>query len=191
MLVLAFAPGDGSTPPDNAAVASADPQAAAEEPRPDVFAEQVKPFFQEHCEVCHNADDPQAGVNFEAFKSADTMLDGDGREIWEKALGMIESGAMPPPDMDQPPEKQRDEIAAWLEDRLFNLDCDIIDDPGRVTIRRLNRAEYRNTIRDLLGVDFDPSDDFPSDDVGYGFDNIGDVLSLSPLLMEKYLNAAR
>src|SRR5262249_27970295 len=63
-------------------------------------------------------------------------------------------------------------------------------DPGRVTIRRLNRNEYNNTIRDLLGVKFKPAEDFPTDDVGYGFDNIGDVLAMSPLLMEKYLNAA-
>ena len=61
---------------------------------------------------------------------------------------------------------------------------------GRVTIRRLNRTEYNNTIRDLVGVDFKPADDFPADDVGYGFDNIGDVLSVSPLLLEKYLAAA-
>ena len=59
-----------------------------------------------------------------------------------------------------------------------------------MTIRRLNRAEYNNTIRDLIGVDFHPADDFPSDDVGYGFDNIGDVLSMPPILMEKYLAAA-
>ncbi|MCY2963205.1 MAG: DUF1592 domain-containing protein, partial [Planctomycetota bacterium] len=63
-------------------------------------------------------------------------------------------------------------------------------DPGRVTIRRLNKAEYNNTIRDLVGVEFRPADDFPSDDVGYGFDNIGDVLSLPPILFEKYLTAA-
>src|SRR6185503_10649065 len=63
-------------------------------------------------------------------------------------------------------------------------------DPGRVTIRRLNRTEYNNTIRDLVGVDFQPAEDFPSDDIGHGFDNIGDVLTLSPVLMERYLAAA-
>src|SRR5262245_3137603 len=68
-----------------------------------------------------------------------------------------------------------------------NFDCD----PGRVTIRRLNRAEYNNTIRDLVGIDFHPADDFPADDAGYGFDNIGDVLSVSPVLLEKYLVAAQ
>src|SRR5439155_23098520 len=63
-------------------------------------------------------------------------------------------------------------------------------DPGRVTMRRLNRAEYSNTIRDLVGIDFDPGDELPADDVGYGFDNIGDVLTISPLLMERYLAVA-
>src|SRR5258707_1317035 len=61
---------------------------------------------------------------------------------------------------------------------------------GRVTMRRLNREEYNNTIRDLTGLDLRPADDFPSDDVGYGFDNIGDVLSISPLLLDKYVVAA-
>src|SRR5207245_1688186 len=64
-------------------------------------------------------------------------------------------------------------------------------DPGRVTVRRLNRIEYRNTIRDLLGVHYDTDAEFPPDDTGHGFDNIGDVLSLSPLLLEKYIAAAR
>src|SRR5437763_392294 len=73
---------------------------------------------------------------------------------------------------------------------LASLDCTQSREAGRVTLRRLNRAEYNNTIRDLVGVDFKPAADFPEDDVGYGFDNIGDVLSVSPLLLEKYLTAA-
>ena len=77
-----------------------------------------------------------------------------------------------------------------LEKEMDRLDCSQMANPGRVTVRRLNRTEYDNTIRDLLGVDFKPSEDFPLDEVGYGFDNIGDVLSLSPILLEKYLNAA-
>src|SRR6266542_3399531 len=77
-----------------------------------------------------------------------------------------------------------------MKSRSFRCDCDH-PDPGRVTLRRLNRAEYNNTIRDLVGVDFQPADDFPADDSGYGFDNIGDVLSLPPALLEKYLAAAR
>src|SRR5262249_1633226 len=77
-----------------------------------------------------------------------------------------------------------------IETTLAKFDCTGPRNVGRVTIRRLNRAEYNNTIRDLVGIDFKPAADFPSDDVGYGFDNIGDVLSLSPLLLEKYLAAA-
>ena len=72
---------------------------------------------------------------------------------------------------------------------MLGCDCNH-PDPGRVTIRRLNRAEYNNTIRDLTGVSFHPAADFPIDDAGYGFDNIGDVLTLSPMLMEKYVAAA-
>ncbi|MFN9975239.1 MAG: DUF1587 domain-containing protein, partial [Phycisphaerae bacterium] len=73
---------------------------------------------------------------------------------------------------------------------LLEFDCSGINHPGRPTIRRLNRAEYNNTIRDLFGITIRPADSFPFDDVGEGFDNIGDVLSVPPLLMEKYLEAA-
>jgi len=77
-----------------------------------------------------------------------------------------------------------------LEPDRSNPACKEIQ-PGPAPLRRLTRVEYDNTIRDLLGVNFKPADDFPSDDVGYGFDNIGDVLTLSPMLMEKYMRAAR
>ena len=82
-------------------------------------------------------------------------------------------------------------VTKWLEDEFAREDAAMKPDPGRVTARRLNRYEYNNTVRDLLAVDFRPADDFPTDDFGYGFDNIGDVLTLSPTLMEKYLTAAR
>jgi hypothetical protein len=97
---------------------------------------------------------------------------------------------MPPEDAPQPEAAERDRLVSWLEAELAKSDCGGPRDPGRVTIRRLNRAEYDNTIRDLLGVDFHPASDFPSDDVGYGFDHIGDVLTLPPILLEKYVAAA-
>jgi hypothetical protein len=81
-------------------------------------------------------------------------------------------------------------VVAWIESELSTQSCTGPANPGRVTMRRLNRAEYNNTVRDLIGLDLRPADDFPNDDVGYGFDNIGDVLSLSPLLFERYLGAA-
>jgi hypothetical protein len=150
------------------------------------------PFVEKFCSDCHNADDAQGGLDFSKYAgaSSEDIIKGKAREHWQTVLAMLETGAMPPMDVEQPSTEQREKLAAWLEDTLFNLDCELIADPGRVTVRRLNRAEYNNTVRDLLGVDFRPADNFPSDDVGYGFDNIGDVLSLSPLLLEKYLDAA-
>ena len=85
---------------------------------------------------------------------------------------------------------QRQTLADDLHEVLHTIDCALEAQPGRVTLRRLNRAEYRRTILDLLGIDYRPAADFPADDVGYGFDNIADVLSLPPILLEKYLAAA-
>ncbi len=96
---------------------------------------------------------------------------------------------MPPKNKPAPNRAQRERLVEWIQTTLTAVDCKI-KDPGQITLHRLNRAEYNNTIRDLVGVDFKPAADFPSDDVGYGFDNIGDVLSISPLLIEKYFNAA-
>ena len=104
---------------------------------------------------------------------------------------MVNSGAMPPSDYEpQPKPDEQERIAELLHEELFNFDCQLVYNPGRSTVQRLNKAEYNNTIQDLFGVNLTPADDFPADDVGEGFDNIGDVLSLPPLLMEKYLNAA-
>jgi hypothetical protein len=97
---------------------------------------------------------------------------------------------MPPPDENQP---SSDEVLAFrqaVDIELASFDCSSQKRPGRVTLRRLNKAEYNNTIRDLTGLELQLSDDFPSDDVGNGFDNIGDVLSIPPILLEKYLGAA-
>ena len=96
---------------------------------------------------------------------------------------------MPPDKAKQPSDADRAIISQWVDTRLFAYYA-THPDPGRVTIHRLNKSEYNNTIRDLVGVDFQPAEDFPQDDLGYGFDNIGDVLSLPPMLMEKYLSAA-
>ncbi len=98
---------------------------------------------------------------------------------------------MPPADHEpRPAASEAAALVRWIDQAVFDLDCERMRDPGHVTTRRLNRAEYNNTIRDLLGIPLRPADDFPSDDVGNGFDNMGDVLSLSPLLLEKYLAAA-
>ncbi|HHK41753.1 MAG TPA: DUF1592 domain-containing protein, partial [Planctomycetaceae bacterium] len=111
-------------------------------------------------------------------------------ERWEKSLNMARAALMPPADADQPTSTERVALVKWLEGRLAAIDCSKHARPGHPTIRRLNRVEYRNTIRDLVGVDFDVTSSFPADDVGYGFDNIGDVLTLPPALVEQYLKAA-
>src|SRR5207248_482753 len=84
----------------------------------------------------------------------------------------------------------REELARWASAALASIDCRDGRQPGQVTLRRLTRYEYRNSIRALTGIDFQPASDFPGDDTGYGFDNIGDVLSLPPILLEKYVAAA-
>ena len=100
---------------------------------------------------------------------------------------------MPPENKKQPTEDQRILLTEFIDKELAKFDCsnpNVPVNPGRVTLRRLNRNEYNNTVRDLFGVDYQPAADFPNDEVGYGYDNIGDVLSMSPILMEKYLRAA-
>ena len=96
---------------------------------------------------------------------------------------------MPPPGSPRPGPAERARLQTWIQRDVQGVDCRA-PDPGRVTIRRLNRDEYNHSIADLFGIDFRPADDFPPDDSGYGFDNIGDVLAVSPLLAEKYFNAA-
>lgn len=152
------------------------------------FQKDVQPFFEDYCGACHNPDDKMGELVLNQFQSVESVT--THRETWQKILHVLNTKEMPPEDEAQPSEEQRKAITQWIDLELKSFDCTKIDNPGRVTIRRLNRVEYNNTIRDLMGVDFQPADDFPSDDVGYGFDNIGDVLSLSPLLMEKYLSAA-
>jgi hypothetical protein len=112
------------------------------------------------------------------------------RQLWSLVARNLESRRMPPDDADQPTDHERETVVAAIRAGLEQCDCTGPIDPGRVPIRRLTRYEYRRTIRDLLGIDYQPALDFPADDVGHGFDNMGDVLALSPLLFEKYLAAA-
>ena len=155
----------------------------------ETFQTKIVPLVQKYCVDCHGEDYAEGDVSFDKLRDADRVL--EDRNNWEKAFKMLGIDGMPPRDYDPRPSRtERESLVEWLDLKLYHVDCSIVDDPGRVTIRRLNRTEYNNTIRDLLGVDIDPADDFPSDDVGYGFNNIGDVLSLPPLLLEKYVDAS-
>src|SRR6478672_10397854 len=151
------------------------------------FRASVQPILETYCFACHSNGERKGGHAFDEFKS-DKALVGDVK-LWSAVLKNVRSGLMPPKGEDRPTKDERQRLFDWIELEAFGVDP-ADPDPGRVTLRRLNRVEYQNTIRDLMGIDYDTSDEFPADDSGYGFDNVGDALSVSPLLMEKYLNAA-
>ena len=112
------------------------------------------------------------------------------RDLWWASSRTCGPASCPRPTSRSRPPRSGELLEDWIKYGAFGIDPED-PDPGRVTVRRLNRVEYRNTIRDLIGVDYDTDAEFPPDDTGHGFDNIGDVLTLSPLLLEKYLAAAK
>ncbi|MCE9561639.1 MAG: DUF1592 domain-containing protein [Planctomycetes bacterium] len=158
-------------------------------PPDDSFDTKILPFLKKYCIDCHKGDKPGGGLRLDGFTTE--ALARKARKDWGAMQHVLAANEMPPPKTKkpQPTKEERAFVVDWIEKSLTKVDCSGPRDPGRVTIRRLNRAEYNNTIRDLCGVDFKPADDFPADDVGYGFDNIGDVLSFQPILLEKYMTA--
>ncbi len=152
------------------------------------FRQQVQPLLKQYCYTCHGNGAKSGGIALDGSKSYSVLA--DDRKLFEKVLKNLRSSLMPPAGMAQPTAAEKSRIAHWIKTSVFGIDPANLD-PGRVTVRRLNRVEYRNTIRDLLGVDYDTHTEFPPDDAGHGFDNIADSLTLSPLLMEKYVNAAQ
>ena len=153
----------------------------------DQFNKVVSPILQKRCYDCHGDGAHKANLAFDMLTTKDEI---HNPQLWLKVLKNTRSHAMPPPSEEQPTVAERQALEQWIKTSGFGLDPSQ-PDPGRVTIHRLNRVEYKNTIRDLMGVDFETKDAFPDDDSGYGFDNIADVLNMSPLLMEKYLTAAQ
>ncbi|MEZ5351268.1 MAG: DUF1592 domain-containing protein [Bryobacteraceae bacterium] len=152
------------------------------------FDTAVKPLLTSYCIACHNAKAKAANLDLDRLRDPKAAL--AERDAWEKVAVRLRNGTMPPPPIPKPKPDAVRAAAEWADRHVTELDQSRKPDPGRVTARRLNRSEYNNTVRDLLGVNFRPADDFPLDDSGYGFDNIGDVLSLNPALMERYLKAA-
>ena len=146
-----------------------------------------QPVLKEFCLDCHNAKKHKGDLDLEPLL-ADPKFP-ENRDAWEKAADLIMTREMPPEKKPQPTDEQRELLLKFIDGQLSKADCKVDKNPGKVTIRRLNKEEYRNTIHDLLGVNYEPVD-FPNDEVGYGFDNIGDVLSLPPMLMEKLIGAA-
>ena len=152
-------------------------------PPPDVHA-----YVQKNCVTCHNANVTSGGVDFKSLSAADTFS--ANRDIWERALTRLKAGQMPPPGAPKPPAEEISAVTAWLESEFARQDASIKPEPGRAFARRLNRAEYNNTMRDLLGVDLHPADNSPADQAAYGFDDIADALNIDASLLEKYADAA-
>ena len=152
------------------------------------FHTRIQPILEQYCYDCHGDGAHKGDVAFDAFKSDQDVL--EHRDLWFKALKNLRAGLMPPPKKDRPTPEEKQKILDWIKTVVFQADPQN-PDPGRVTVRRLNRVEYRNTVHDLMGVEYDTQQEFPADDAGYGFDNIGDVLTLPPMLLEKYFAAAK
>jgi hypothetical protein len=159
----------------------------AESPAVARFQDDVQPILIDYCYRCHADGMKKGNVAFDGFASDEAMV--ANRDFWWAVLKNVRAGIMPPAKEPRPTPDEIGRLGRWIKGDVFGLDPENAD-PGRVTMRRLNRVEYHNTIRELMGIEFKAEEEFPPDDAGYGFDNIGDVLTVSPLLLEKYFQAA-
>lgn len=154
----------------------------------EVFREKVEPIVMDYCFDCHGDGMDKGDFSLDDYESLEEHL--ADRVVWHEIWEKVRTNLMPPAEKKQLEPEEKEEVLAFIEREVFKIDPEN-PDPGRVTIRRLNREEYRYTVKDIFDVDYAVRDNFPPDDTGYGFDTIGDVLSISPLLMEKYMEAAR
>jgi len=155
----------------------------------DEFSDEIRPILVESCQACH---DP-AGDNRIRFLEAQAAADlSHDRSLWVSVAMQLRNRTMPPPGGPQVSEEDRFRVASWIDDTLRRTACELGEYAGPVTVRRLNRTEYENTVRDLFGLRFDVAERFPVDGSGgEGFDNNGETLFLSPLLAERYLEVAQ
>ena len=152
------------------------------------FRNEVRPLLDTYCSRCHGPELRTAGIAFSDFADHASVV--KSRSVWVRALRVLRENEMPPVDP-QPTLEERQTLVDWIDDAVNNLDWTEFRDPGAVTIPRLNRTEYNNTIRDLTGLDLRPASAFPVDGQGEsGFRNDRDGLFVAPLLAAKYLDAA-
>jgi hypothetical protein len=165
-------------------------QAQATQAHAAEFQQHVLPVLAKSCLGCHSEKTQAGKLNLEPLRDPATTA--THTAVWQSVFEKVSAGAMPPPTAKPLTDAERAAVIGWIT-KLPGVTAGTTNAEamaGRVTARRLNRVEYNNTIRDLLGVAARPADEFPVDDSGYGFDNNGDVLSVSPMLMEKYMQAA-
>jgi len=139
------------------------------------------------CITCHRGPTPNAGLHLDTIDVSNFESNG---ATWEKLARKLRNREMPPADMRRPDEATYKSLVEYIETGRDRL-AEAKPNPGRPTLHRLNRTEYGNAVRDLLALEIDVADLLPADDIGYGFDNIGDVLQVSPVLLERYLSVAR
>jgi hypothetical protein len=145
-------------------------------------------LLDQYCSRCHNDERLSGNLTLSILKPDDPAT-GRHLEEWERILRMTRRGEMPPHNRPQPSPEARSSFTNWLATAL-DAHARAHPDPGRATLRRLNRSEYANSVRDLLALEVDVSSELPADDSGYGFDNIADVLNVSPTLLDRYLSVA-
>ena len=152
-------------------------------------AELLQATLDGYCLTCHSERLQTADLTLEGL---DLSRTGEHAEVWEKVVQKLRTRSMPPVGRPRPAEATYDQLSVWLESELDRF-ADAEADPGRTeAFHRLNRAEYANAVRDLLALDVDVAALLPADDIDeHGFDNMADVLTVSPVLMERYLSAAR
>src|SRR5262252_439770 len=161
-------------------------QAAAQNARTEGAGAAARSELDRYCVSCHNARLKTGGLALDTVDPGDV---GANAELWEKVARKVRTAMMPPPGRPAPSDTDRRAFVTSLESSLDRL-AEAKPLPGRPLVHRLNRAEYANAIRDLLSLEIDPAPLLPADDSSAGFDNIADVLGLSPVLLESYLSAA-
>lgn len=163
-------------------------RAAGEPPQPAPVAASLGAFLGTWCATCHGGATPQAGLDVGPLGAGPLTLEAALRLL--SVRGRVLAGEMPPAGGERPAPEAVAGFVRALDEALLAADRALPVDPGRVTVRRLSRFEYGRTVKHLLELDFEPGAGFPADDLAYGFDNVGDVLSVSPLHLEKYADAA-
>jgi hypothetical protein len=149
---------------------------------PQVVEQRLVPFVDNYCAGCHNAERKKGGLVLEGLEA---RFDRSGSALWTRVFERLEAGEMPPEGRDQPTQAEREGVLEWLQHNLLEADL-----ARRSSIRRLNRYEYENTLRDLLGIDLPLKEMLPEDGVAHGFDNVGSALAISTELMGAYLECA-
>lgn len=160
---------------------------SAESAVPQLPAE-VRSFLEQHCLECHQGQEPKGDLKLDQL--APTWADDAGRNLWRAVLKRLQAGEMPPKEQPRPRAADIELVSQWIRDNLQQAEARERAEQGRVRYRRLNRVEYENTVRDVLGVKAQLREMLPLDSSAHGFDNVGDALHTSSFLMERYLEAA-